>query len=230
MQIIAEIDGNYSNTMKENIHDLIKYSKLVFWDFDGVIKDSVEVKSLAFEKLFAIYGPEISKQVRKHHEQNTGLSRFDKIPLYMTWSGELVSDKSVQEFCTKFSYLVKKAIINSPWVPGVREFLIENCRKKFFVLVTATPQKEMVEILSFVNIKECFREVHGAPSKKEDIIRSFLNKQKIMRNKALMIGDSETDFLAAKSNMIPFVLCRSGVNCTFQESYKGISFSSLIKG
>jgi phosphoglycolate phosphatase-like HAD superfamily hydrolase len=112
----------------------------------------------------------------------------------------------------------------------VREFLIENCRKKSFVLVTATPQKEMVEILSFLNIKECFREVHGAPSKKEDIIRSFLNKQKIMRNKALMIGDSETDFLAAKSNMIPFMLCRSGVNCAFQESYKGISFSSLIKG
>ena len=108
MQIIAEIDGNYSNTMKENIHDLIKYSEVVFWDFDGVIKDSVEAKSLAFEKLFAIYGPEISKKVRKHHEQNTGLSRFDKIPIYMSWSGEFVSDKSVQEFCQRHPTVLER--------------------------------------------------------------------------------------------------------------------------
>ena len=30
--------------------------KLVFWDFDGVIKDSVTVKTDAFSKLFEKYG------------------------------------------------------------------------------------------------------------------------------------------------------------------------------
>ena len=89
--------------MSEYLHYLIKNSNVVFWDFDGVIKDSVSVKSIAFEKLFSIYGPEISKKVREHHEQNIGLSRFEKIPLYMSWSDELITDESVQEFCNKFS-------------------------------------------------------------------------------------------------------------------------------
>ena len=57
--------------------------KTVFLDFDGVIKDSVGGKSDAFEKLFLPFGTGISKKVRLHHEDNEGVSRFDKLPLYL---------------------------------------------------------------------------------------------------------------------------------------------------
>ncbi|MBD75016.1 MAG: haloacid dehalogenase, partial [Rickettsiales bacterium] len=43
--------------------DLIKKAKIIFWDFDGVIKESVSVKSDAFEKLFQPFGIEIAKKV-----------------------------------------------------------------------------------------------------------------------------------------------------------------------
>ena len=33
--------------------DLFKRAEIIFWDFDGVIKESVGVKSDAYEKLFA---------------------------------------------------------------------------------------------------------------------------------------------------------------------------------
>ncbi|NQU65274.1 MAG: hypothetical protein HQ517_13465 [SAR324 cluster bacterium] len=36
----------------------------IFWDFDGVIADSVAVKSQAFEEMFAPYGERILNQVR----------------------------------------------------------------------------------------------------------------------------------------------------------------------
>ncbi|MEC7219091.1 MAG: hypothetical protein VXW29_01645, partial [SAR324 cluster bacterium] len=32
--------------------------KLIFWDFDGVIKDSVPLKTEAFDQLFCEYGEE----------------------------------------------------------------------------------------------------------------------------------------------------------------------------
>jgi HAD superfamily hydrolase (TIGR01549 family) len=228
MQIIAEIDGNYSNTMKENIHDLIKYSEVVFWDFDGVIKDSVEAKSLAFEKLFAIYGPEISKKVRKHHEQNTGLSRFDKIPIYMSWSGEFVSDKSVQEFCTKFSYLVKKAIINSPWVPGFLEIFESNTSKQKHILVTATPKDEIDYILEELGIESFFYKVYGAPSPKKDAISMELINLAIKSENAIMIGDSSNDYEAAKNNNIMFFLRHTDLNKDLHKICRGNTFKDFI--
>ena len=57
-------------------------ARVVFWDFDGVIKDSVPVKTEAFRKLFLSYGADITDKVVKHHLANGGVSRFKKIPYY----------------------------------------------------------------------------------------------------------------------------------------------------
>ena len=45
--------------MKKSLNKLVDQAKVIFWDFDGVIKDSVKVKSLAFERLFSDYGNNI---------------------------------------------------------------------------------------------------------------------------------------------------------------------------
>ena len=47
---------------------------VIFWDFDGVIKDSVKVKSTAFGELFAPFGEDIVNRVIEHHEANSGIS------------------------------------------------------------------------------------------------------------------------------------------------------------
>lgn len=67
----------------DSVKTLIGSAELIFWDFDGVIKDSVSVKTLAFEKLFLPYGKKIAQKVKNHHEANGGVSRFEKIPLYL---------------------------------------------------------------------------------------------------------------------------------------------------
>jgi len=41
--------------------------KALFFDFDGVLADSVEVKTDAFSKLFEKFGPEIQAKVVEHH-------------------------------------------------------------------------------------------------------------------------------------------------------------------
>lgn len=206
---------------------LIGSAELIFWDFDGVIKDSVGVKTLAFEKLFLPYGQKISQKVKQHHEANGGVSRFEKMPLYLSWAGEVVSDDLVGKFCNLFSEAVFQSVIESRWVPGVYEFLFKLQLEKYFVLLTATPQLEIDKILSTLEINQFFRQVFGAPTKKEDVIRSVLMEQKITPDKALMIGDAETDLLAAKANQVPFILRRTDLNRSLQEKFEGISFSDL---
>ena len=105
---------------------ILKSKNLIFWDFDGVIKDSVNLKTAAYENLFLSFGLEIAGRVRRHHEANGGLSRFNKIPLYLEWAGQSASHEQIEFFCEKFSQAVMHAVINSPWVHGVQEYLLKH--------------------------------------------------------------------------------------------------------
>ena len=53
--------------------------KGIIFDFDGVIAESVHIKSSGFSDLYKPYGTEIVKRVVKHHAANGGMSRFKKI-------------------------------------------------------------------------------------------------------------------------------------------------------
>ena len=54
----------------------------------------------------------------------------------------------------------------SPWVVGVLEYLQIYYKKQFFFVVTATPQKEIEDILEQLQIACYFKQVIGSPTKK----------------------------------------------------------------
>jgi phosphoglycolate phosphatase-like HAD superfamily hydrolase len=203
--------------MQRSLDQLINSVNTVFFDFDGVIKDSVEVKSLAFEKLFLSYGIDVAMKVRLHHERNGGISRFEKIPLYLSWAKESVTSENIQNFCNQFSSMVKQSVIDAHWVPGVLEFIKNNHKTSRFILVTATPKNEIDEILEELNITQFFDEVYGSPTSKNNAIASVLKSLKIDPKDAIMIGDSSSDYDAAMSNGILFILRRTELNYHLQK-------------
>lgn len=205
----------------------MKERNIIFWDFDGVIKDSVAVKSEGFEQLFLPYGKEIANRVRLHHEAHGGISRYEKMPVYLGWAGESASADQVQDFCSRLSELVQQAVIDAAWVPGVREYLLAQHARQYFVLVTATPQKEIEQILHSLDIAHCFREVYGAPMPKFTALGNVLRRLQCPPEQALMVGDSDTDLSAAEENHIAFLLRRTVFNEALQERYTGPMFDNL---
>lgn len=201
--------------------------KLVFWDFDGVIKDSVEVKTQAFSQLFEPYGAEVAERVRNHHEDHGGMSRFEKIPLYLEWAGELVTPGRIDEYCQRFSRLAFQGVIDAPWVPGAEALLRGNPYRQKFVLVTATPQGEIEEILAALKLRSCFMDVFGAPTSKKEAIRITLASCKIEPQHCLMIGDAKADWDAAQANQSHFLLRRHASNGRVFENYTGDSVEDL---
>ena len=206
---------------------LVKEFKIVFWDFDGVIKDSVSVKSLGYAKLFSSFGQEVVERVNQHHELNGGVSRFEKIPLYLSWAGESANPAQVYEFCDRFSNLVQQAVIDSPWVPGVYEYLMSHYTRQCFILITGTPQKEIEQILDALELTRYFKEVHGAPKIKANVVSEVLTQMDYSPEQALVIGDSNTDLEAAKENYVAFLLRCSPHNHSLQEKYSGPRFKNL---
>ena len=202
--------------------------KVLFWDFDGVIKESVAVKTAAFVRLFEPFGPAIAKRVREHHERNGGMSRLQKIPLYLEWAGCTVTPEEVARYCELFSAAVLRSVIESPWVPGAREYLEANHGRQHLCVITATPQGEIERILHELGITPWFREVCGAPLAKADAIASVLERWRFSRESALVIGDSQADYDAAMSNRVEFLLRRTPLNQELQRVHLGLQCESFI--
>jgi phosphoglycolate phosphatase-like HAD superfamily hydrolase len=210
------------------LDDAFTRSRLVFWDFDGVIKDSVAVKTEAFVQLFSPFGDEVSARVRMHHEANGGMSRFEKIPKYLEWAGVPVTDLCVEEYCCRFSDIVLRRVVAAPWVAGVEHLLRDNPYRQEFVLVTATPQGEIEEILQAINLRECFTDVFGAPTRKGDAIRNGIVRRGMPPAQCLMIGDAVADMEAAAENEVPFLLRRYPGNQHMFREYSGAFVEDFI--
>jgi len=213
-------------TATETYSFISRYSN-IFWDFDGVIKDSLGVKSRAFYELFRPFGEDIAVEIVQHHEKNGGVSRFEKIPIYLEWSGITPEKCSIQHYCDKFSELVVEAVINSNWVDGVYDFIKSNYCKHNFFLVSATPQEEIEFICEKLNLTDNFLSIHGSPYKKFDVVSQLLLDYECQPSQALFIGDAVSDMSAAQSNGIEFLLKKTVLNSDLQHSYNGPKWSSI---
>lgn len=204
-------------------------AKLIFWDFDGVIKESVNIKTQAFFNLFKLYGDDLAEKVKAHHEANGGMSRFNKIPLYLHWAGIESSEATVSELCEKFSQIVFQSVLESDWVPGAEQFLRTNKYSQIFILVSATPQVELEIILQELDLDHVFSSVFGSPISKGDAICNTLRNLGIASSDALMIGDASADKEAADENNVAFLLRRHNSNYTVFSDYEGLSINDLTE-
>ena len=215
-------------TMNQKTTTSIKEYSILFWDFDGVIKDSVEVKGIAFAKLFGNEDATLQNEILDHHQRNLGVSRLTKIPLYLSWSNIDGNRETIEYYCKKFSSAVTSEVIASPWVPGVVEYLKKNKHEQSNAIVTATPHSEIVFILKALKIYELFTQVYGTPTSKTEAISSFLNQSDTHHSEAAMLGDSETDMQAARENNITFFLRGHHSNQQLQKSYSGHVFNDFL--
>ena len=56
--------------------------KTIIFDFDGVILESMDVKTEAFKKLYQPFGSSISNKVVENHLANWGISRYSVVSPY----------------------------------------------------------------------------------------------------------------------------------------------------
>ena len=179
----------------------------VFFDFDGVILDSVDVKTKAFAKMFWKYGPEVEKKVVVYHLNNGGVSRFDKFRYYYEKIlNKPVNEEIIKSLSEQFSSLVVDGVLASPFILGAKESL-ENLKRKEIpcYVVSATPYEEINLIVEKKDLKRYFKEVHGSPRKKWEICQEIINRKKYNSQNCLFIGDAMSDYEAAQENNTCFL-------------------------
>jgi phosphoglycolate phosphatase-like HAD superfamily hydrolase len=204
-----------------------KRADIVFWDFDGVIKESTKIKTEAYVALFCKFGENVTKKIKNHHMNFAGVSRFEKIPLYMSWAKESLIEENKNAYLEEYSNKVCNAVIQSEWVSGVKEYLLENCSKQYFLLVTATPQFEIENILRKLEIIHCFKQIYGHPHEKSKIVAEHMEFSANKNKHAIYIGDSLIDLRAARMNGVTFFLRRTDENADIERDNNCLAFDDF---
>ena len=183
--------------LNSNIFDLYKY---FIFDFDGIIKESVDSKKKAYSKLFAQYKFAIDS-IESHHLQNGGLSRYEKIPLYIKYCKLEPTPKLIDFYLKEFSNLAIDSVLNSKWVPGILPFLKEINKNNSFI-VSATPHEEIKKIVTLLGIDIPIENIYGSPKSKIENINNFFIKKSV--KEYIFFGDAISDSEAAAVLSIDF--------------------------
>lgn len=180
--------------------------KAIILDFDGVIVESSDIKTRAYAKLYKEYGPETVEEVVNYSLIQGGLSRSEHFRYFHQniLKKELSRDEEIR-LSERFSQLVERAVVDTPYVPGVIEFLDEHVDTIDFYVASGTPEGELRRIIDARDISHYFKHIYGSPQTKAAIITDILIFSNLEKGDILMIGDSMTDYEGAMTVGIPFI-------------------------
>jgi HAD superfamily hydrolase (TIGR01549 family) len=178
----------------------------IFFDFDGVLCECMNVKTEAFAELYRPYGEEIVKKVVKHHVENGGISRYRKIRFYhKEYLNKLITEDEVEELAKKFSNLVIDKVISSKLVDGIEKFLEKYHKIIDLYIISGTPQEEIELVVEKKGMKKYFKEIHGSPIKKPEHIMRIISEKNYKPEKVVYVGDSLSDMRDAEAANVPFL-------------------------
>lgn len=180
--------------------------KVILFDFDGVILNSLPVRDYGFRKIFEDYSSSAVEMLINYHTLNGGLSRFNKIEYFYTEIlKQKISEDKIQMYAHKFSKIMKSELINSKYlIKETIEFIKKNYKNYIFHIVSGSEQKELQFLCKELNINNYFKTIEGSPTYKNDLVKNILYQEKYKLNETILIGDSINDYNAAAINGLKF--------------------------
>lgn len=178
----------------------------IFFDFDGVILESSDIKTVAFVELFNHLTKEQQKAIHDYHVNNMGVSRFKKFEwIYSELLGKEISEQESKRLGESFTNLVFQKILDAPFVPGAEKLLNWAQENTINFVASGTPQDELRKIVKARHLEGYFKNVFGSPTSKVDIVNTQIKEFNLDRSKCWFIGDASTDYNAAMETQLNFI-------------------------
>ncbi len=169
-------------------------------DCDGVILESMDIKTKAFYEMGLPYGKEAAERLQLYHIMHGGINRLVKFAWFFEEIlGKPFTPSDKETWNAKFEFLTFDLIKTCPLVPGIEEVLTTWAGKMPIYVCSGASQAELDHILPLRNLDQYFTEICGAPPSKTPLLESIIIKAKADPAEVLMVGDASTDMIAAEA-------------------------------
>ena len=178
----------------------------IFFDFDGVILDSLDIKELGFCYIFKDYNKKDIEKIIKFHKKNLGKSRFIKIKyFYKIILKKGISSSKINSYSNEFSKIMRKNLNDkSRLINDSLNYIKKNYRRNKLFIVSGTEENELIWLCKELNLNKYFLEIKGSPTSKEELVGNIISKYSLEKSDSILIGDSLNDYDAAMYNEIKF--------------------------
>lgn len=181
----------------------------IFFDFDGVLVDSIGIKARGYRTLFSQFGDSAADYAADYHRRFGGVDRYRKIASILEACS--ISGASVEALAKDFGRSVVAEVIAAPLLEPASTWLAEASRRqKRCFLVSATPETELKYILEERRMLELFTEYRGSPILKTDHLAELIARHGLNPAGCVFVGDACSDFEAARENRVLFIGVSSG--------------------
>jgi len=203
-----------------NIFDYDSY----FFDCDGVILDSNEVKTKAFRDTLNFYNSNYTQEFLDYHISNNGISRENKFKYYFEKILKNPNITNTDLYLNKFHSFVMDGLKKSQLIDGFYKFIIllNNNKKKTFV-ISAGSKREIDCVFKLKKIDIFFNGIYGSDHSKIHHIREITKKNNF--KKGVFFGDSKVDYLAALASNLDFIYVKQKSNW---KNYDEFQFHNTI--
>jgi len=180
--------------------------KNILFDFDGVILDSMKIRTDGFREIFSSFQKKDVDQLVDFHNKNGGLSRYVKIEYFFKRIlNEDIDAQKINEIAARFSKIMRnkltdKSILIEPTI----NFIVKNHTTFNFHIVSGSDQNELRFLCEKLKLSGYFVSIFGSPSVKDDLVANIIKNHNYKKSETIIIGDSVNDFNSAKKNKIKF--------------------------
>lgn len=201
----------------------MKKTKAIIFDFDGVILESMDVKTEAFAFLFKDYSEHVPAIIALHRKHG-GMPRFEKFEIiYSDILKQDLSEDEKNDLGKRFSEHVYHKVLKCPFVEGAQEFLEKHYQRIPLFIASGTPEQEIKSIIKERGLDKYFRGVFGSPSKKKDIILKIIKEFNFNPQEIIFIGDAIEDYNGARGAGVKFI-----GRITENSSFEGLKVDGVI--
>ena len=151
--------------------------KCLVFDCDGVILDSVPVKTRAFARLAEPYGEEARDRFVMYHTVHGGVSRYKKFE----WFFREILDREItpvesEEWGRRFAEYALDEVRRCELIPGIARVLEHWQGKLPLYVCSGAPHEELNFILKERGLDSCFTGIYGSPPSKAKLLAMIVDK------------------------------------------------------
>jgi len=185
----------------------MKGINVIFWDFDGVLMNSNQVRDIGFERVLSGFPENEVKELMTFHQANGGLSRYVKFRYFFEdIRKESISEEALLDWASKFSAIMKELLVDSSLlIQQCLNYVKQNQGKYKMHITSGSDQEELRYLCKTLQIDHYFSSIHGSPKPKSQWVKELIEQNGYNQSECVLIGDSINDWEAATKNEILFM-------------------------